>query len=71
MSERVVITLGEEWMNDPETAAEELRRSGMHVEQVLDQLGVVIGSLSSADAEEVRGLSGVAAVEVEDTFGIP
>ncbi|WP_017975016.1 hypothetical protein [Actinopolyspora halophila] len=71
MSARVVVTLGEEWMNEPETAAEELRRSGMRVEQVLDQLGVVIGSLSAAEAEKVRALSGVAAVEDEETFGIP
>ncbi|NHD15835.1 MULTISPECIES: hypothetical protein [unclassified Actinopolyspora] len=71
MSERVVVTLGEEWLNDPETAAEELRRSGMRVEQVLDQLGVVLGSLSEADAEQVRGLPGVVAVEAEGSFGIP
>lgn len=69
MSERVVVTLGEEWLNDPDTAAEELRRSGMHVEQVLDQLGVVTGSLPPDAVEKVRGLSGVLAVEAEETFG--
>jgi hypothetical protein len=49
----------------------EIRRAGMKVEQELDAIGVVTGSIDSDKIDQLRKVAGVAAVEPEHTFQIP
>ncbi|PRW61948.1 hypothetical protein [Actinopolyspora mortivallis] len=71
MSDRIVVTLDDEGAADIASVSEELRRTGMHVDQVLEELGVITGSLGQADFAGLRGIRGIASVDTEETFGIP
>ena len=45
-----------------------LQASGLKIEQVMKQTGVITGSIDSARVEEISQVEGVAAVEVEQKF---
>lgn len=47
---------------------EALQASGMKIEQVMKQTGVVTGSIDSTQVEGIARVEGVAAVEVEQKF---
>ncbi len=45
-----------------------LQTSGVKIEQVMEQIGVITGSIDSEQVERVSRVEGVAAVEVEQEF---
>jgi hypothetical protein len=51
--------------------AQNLRSSGMYVEQILDQLGVITGSCDSAKMTDISQVPGVSKIEVEREYQLP
>ena len=47
---------------------EALQASGLKIEQVMKQTGVITGSIDSTQVEGISQVEGVAAVEVEQKF---
>jgi hypothetical protein len=47
-----------------------LKRSGLHVHEILDAAGVVTGSVDEKKVASLRKLAGVANVELAGTVGI-
>jgi hypothetical protein len=50
---------------------EEMRRAGLNVDQQLDAIGVVTGSIDPDQIDKLRKVTGVAAVEPDLTFQLP
>ncbi len=53
------------------TAVEGLKREGMIIEDVLKDLGAVIGKVSPANFDRLKNVKGVLLVSPEHFFGIP
>jgi hypothetical protein len=45
-----------------------LQASGMKIEQIMEQIGVITGSIDSAQVEGISQVEGVAAVEVSQQY---
>lgn len=57
---QVSVTVDDEHLESMDQVVEALKESGMHVDAVLESLGLVTGSTPDADAlREVEGVSGV------------
>ncbi|MBD2773009.1 ketohydroxyglutarate aldolase [Iningainema tapete] len=48
--------------------AQALQASGMKIEQLMEQIGVITGSIDSTQVEGISQIEGVAAVEVEQKY---
>ena len=68
--QRVTVTVADDQVADTGAVAGRLRSAGMNVEQVLDAVGVVIGSVPAEQRQSLEAVPGVAAVEDETTFQI-
>ncbi|SDP32946.1 hypothetical protein SAMN04487905_103232 [Actinopolyspora xinjiangensis] len=71
MSEEVVVTVGDEWVDHIGTVAERLRQAGMRVERVLELVGVITGSLDAELFDAASTVPGVVSVERTGTMWIP
>ncbi len=71
MSDRVTVTVQDDHLAHIDELADRLRNAGMRVDQVLRPVGVITGSVSSAQRRMIETVPGVAAVEDETTFQIP
>ena len=67
----VSVTVGDEHRESLDGVVENLRASGMQVEQVLDTLGIVTGSAPADALDALRGVEGVASVDEELTHQLP
>lgn len=63
MADQVIVTVAEDRMGDIETFAQELRGAGLRVNQVLAPLGMISGSIPSAQRPALEVLPGVVAIE--------
>ncbi len=68
---RVTVTVDDGHLNDVEGVAGQLRAAGVNVEQVLDAVGIITGSVPADRRSSISGIDGVAAVEDELTFQLP
>ena len=66
----VTVTVADSHVADVEGVADRLRRAGMTVDAVLGAIGIVTGSVAREQLESLRALSGIAAVEQQQTFRI-
>lgn len=64
------MTVGDDHVGDIDGVAEELKAAGMSVDQVLDAVGIVTGSVPSERRDALERLPGVAAVEAAHAFQI-
>ncbi|SFT33607.1 hypothetical protein SAMN04487904_101219 [Actinopolyspora lacussalsi subsp. righensis] len=71
MTDEVVVTVNEEWLDHIDTVARRLRRVGMRVDRVLELVGVITGVLEREHFDAARAVPGVAAVERGETVRIP
>jgi hypothetical protein len=55
---------------DIDATVESLRAAGMTVTDVHREIGIVSGTVAPADRDSLRGVSGVAAVEADQSFEI-
>jgi hypothetical protein len=65
---KVTITIADDHLAQTGTIAEQLRATGMNVEQVLEAVGMVTGWVAAEQQPSIEALAGVAAVEEETTF---
>ncbi len=56
---------------DVGAVVDQLQRAGLSVDQVLDAIGIVTGSLADENRAAVAGIDGVLAVEDDHTFQLP
>jgi hypothetical protein len=64
---RVVIGIAEDYRARLAEVVDHLTRAGLHVERVLDAIGVVTGSVQADAAPELRTVPGVESVEPDRT----
>jgi hypothetical protein len=55
---------------DIDATVESLRAAGMTVTDVLREIGIVSGTVASADRDSLDGVQGVSAVETDQSFEI-
>lgn len=70
MPGRVTVTVTEGQQPNINELADRLRAAGMQVDQVLPAVGVITGSVPSAQRSLIEQQAGVAAVEDETLFQI-
>jgi hypothetical protein len=68
--ERITVTVGDDHADDVRGVAEQLKGAGMNVDEVLDAVGVITGSVPAGGRAALERLPGVAAVEAEQTYQI-
>ncbi|SDJ93195.1 hypothetical protein SAMN04487820_10330 [Actinopolyspora mzabensis] len=71
MTDEVVVTVHDEWLDHIDTVVQRLRRIGMRVDRVLELVGMITGSLASEYFDDARAVPGVVAVERGETLRIP
>ena len=67
----VSVTVGDDHRATLDGVVENLRASGMEVEQVLGMLGIVTGSAPAEALDALRGVEGVASVDEQLTHRLP
>jgi hypothetical protein len=71
MDDRVTVTVHDDQLPRIDELADRLRAAGMRIDQVLHPVGVITGSVPSAQRAMIQAMPGVAAVEAETTFQLP
>ena len=66
----VSVTVGDDHRESLDGVVENLRASGLEVEQVLGTLGIVTGSAPADALDALRGVEGVASVDEQLTHQI-
>ena len=67
----VTVTVDDDHRESLDGVVESLRALGMQVEQVLGTLGIITGSAQDDALDALRGVEGVASVDVQLTHQIP
>ena len=67
----VSVTVGDDHRESMDGVVENLRASGMEVEQVLGSLGIVTGSAPDDSLDALRGVEGVASVDEQLGYQLP
>jgi hypothetical protein len=68
---QVSVTVGDDSRQSLDGVVENLRASGLQVEQVLGTLGIVTGSAPADALDALRGVEGVASVDEQLTHRLP
>ena len=61
----VVVSVDDDHLDDIDKVVTDLRRAGLRVDNVLDAVGVVTGTVAGASVEALESVPGVAEVELE------
>ncbi|GAB2974217.1 hypothetical protein [Saccharothrix stipae] len=69
--DRVVVSVADDGLTDLPTVVSALRAAGMVVEDVLETLGVVTGSVAPGGGDLLGAVPGVSHVEVDRTVRLP
>jgi hypothetical protein len=67
----ILVAVDENHIEQILEVAQHLRSTGMHVEQILDRLGVITGSCDSDKMPEISQIAGVSHIEVEREYQLP
>ncbi|WP_116453660.1 ketohydroxyglutarate aldolase [Blastococcus litoris] len=68
---QVSVTVGDDHRDSLDGVVENLRASGLQVDQVLGTLGIVTGSAPDDALDALRGVEGVASVDAQLTHRLP
>jgi hypothetical protein len=68
---QVSVTVGADHRESLDGVVENLRASGLQVEQVLGTLGIVTGSAPADALDALRGVEGVASVDEQLSYQLP
>jgi len=71
MHEKITVTVDDAHLGQVANLADQLSSAGMHVEQVLGEVGIITGSAPSEARAALEGLAGVSAVESDNSFQLP
>lgn len=69
--EQMTIAVDDDHLATIADVASALESKGMVIDQVLETVGVIIGSAPDVDRAELEAVEGVASVEGETTFQLP
>ncbi|MGB3827624.1 MAG: hypothetical protein WA962_02505 [Ornithinimicrobium sp.] len=70
--QRVVVSVDDQHVNEIQTVAEHLREQGMQIDQILDGLGMITGSVPDEERSHlVVKVVGVASVERQVSYQLP
>ncbi|MGB3761927.1 MAG: hypothetical protein WA966_01815 [Ornithinimicrobium sp.] len=70
--QQVTVSVDDQHLKDIQTVATHLRDQGMHIDQILDGLGMITGSVPDQErSESVVHVTGVASVERQITYQLP
>lgn len=67
----VVVSVDDRWADSMSAVTQRLAGAGMQVEESLDAIATVTGSIDASRVASLRALEEVSAVEVERTFQLP
>ncbi|MDZ8239290.1 MAG: ketohydroxyglutarate aldolase [Nostoc sp. ChiQUE01a] len=62
------IAVDENYIDQIQEVAQNLQSAGMNVEQLLDKLGIITGSIDSAKVEALSKVEGVSHVEISREY---
>jgi hypothetical protein len=68
---QVTVTIDQHHVPSIGDVADVLRRAGMQVDQVLDDVGVVVGTIDPAAEHSLRSVDGVQSVDRALSFQLP
>ena len=68
---KVIISVTDDRLSNLSSVVSELASQGLTVEQTLDEIGTITGSVDDARIAALKSVPGVASVEVEGTFQLP
>ena len=68
---QVSITVDDAHLDAMGQVADALRARGLRVDRVLDELGIITGSVPQGQHDALRAVDGVASVEQEQRFRLP
>ncbi len=69
-NEKVNVSVADNYLDRFSEVVQRCKKAGLQVEQQLEQVGVVTGSIDSTKRDDLERVEGVAAVESERTFQI-
>ncbi|MBD2206236.1 ketohydroxyglutarate aldolase [Calothrix sp. FACHB-1219] len=64
----LLISVDDQYKQQILEVVKSLQASGMKIEQIMEQIGVITGSIDSAQIEGISQVEGVAAVEVSQQY---
>ncbi|MBL7498426.1 hypothetical protein [Frankia nepalensis] len=67
----VIVTVDDAYLTRIAEVSAALRANGMHIDQALDDIGVITGSIAGTDSRSLANVEGVKAVEPERSFQLP
>lgn len=68
---KITVTVDEAHQPELATVAQRLRSAGMDIDQVLEGLGIITGSVAAGNLPMVEMLDGVASVDEQMGFQLP
>lgn len=68
---QVVVSVDDEHMPEVGEVAKRCRKAGLQVDQALEAVGMITGSIPEDKLDKLSGVKGVASVEREQTYQIP
>jgi len=71
MADRITVTVEADLLAHIDELVDRLRAAGMRVDQVLQPVGVITGSIPGPNRAMIEALPGVAAVEDQTAFQLP
>ena len=64
----VIISIDDEHLAEITSVAEILQQAGFELDQILDLLGIISGTCEENRLNDLRQISGVAAVEIDQNY---
>ena len=68
---RLLVSVDDEHLNRFSEVVNDVEAAGMQVEQTMEDLGALVGSIEPAQVETLRQVEGVSSVEESRQFQIP
>lgn len=67
----ITVTVDEAHLTSIHDVAQQLRSQGMHVDQVLESVGVITGSVPDHHYSALKSIEGVSSVDEQHQFHVP
>jgi hypothetical protein len=67
----VLVSVADSHLERMPEVADELRAAGLDISHVLNTTGTITGSMDSSKVDDLKGIPGVSAVEVEQSYQLP
>jgi hypothetical protein len=67
----IMVTVDDAHLATVENVAQQLRSRGMHVDQVLEAIGIITGSVADHQFSTLESVEGVGSIEEQQQFHLP